>query len=228
MWMRKLIVVVMASTVLCGTSLAFSGGYPWWLATNTSVATNNSIRVDTIYGTNLYVYRLILSGAPITNITSTSGTSTVFWAESDPIAYLAFTNWLATSSWASVSITNTFATTNWVDTYYYPRSNPSNYISTSGGTISNLTVRGLKMAVTRTNTSYTITSYDVAVEASGTTTLTLPASSGGGQAYLIYSLGTTTVNPAGTDTINGDSSKTLSSNSCMGVEDIATGRWRIW
>ena len=123
--MRLWITTILAC--IMGASCAYSQGWPWWLQTNTTEASNSSIRIDGPGHTNLYVYRLVLSGDSVSAMSSVGGTSTVTWVELDPV----FTNWAATSGWATVSITNDFATTSWVDTVYYPRSNPSNWVTAS-------------------------------------------------------------------------------------------------
>jgi len=91
----------------------------------------------------------------------------------------------------------------------------------------NLTAPSYTTPPVANSSSFTLGSTNYFVEVSGVSTVTLPSATGSGQMYELASLGTITVNPDGTDTINGDTSKTMASNSVMGLIDVAAGRWRI-
>lgn len=77
----------------------------------------------------------------------------------------------------------------------------------------------------------TIGSVAVTASATMNVTVNLPAASGSGRILIVYNNGThnVVINANGSDTINGSSSETLSSQySVLRLQDTETGLWNLW
>lgn len=97
------------------------------------------------------------------------------------------------------------------------------------------TFSGMRIATANKTAAYTLTSADAYITGDATTaafSITLPASAGNGQRYVIKKIDSSanavTVAAAGADTIDGAATKVLSSQfASVTVWDGATGKWSI-